>query len=83
MSVLLNGELILSREGLKATALKKMIYLPAGRDTALLTLYAENLGRYPPNTGLLVVYDGETRHQVRFSADLNQNASIIFRRKRK
>ena len=60
-----------------------MIYLPAGRDTALLTLYAENLGRYPPNTGLLVVYDGETRHQVRFSADLNQNASIIFRRKRK
>jgi hypothetical protein len=47
-----------------------------------LVLYAENLGKYPPNTGLLVVHDGEDTYQVRFSADLQQNASVVFRRKK-
>ncbi len=82
VSVLLNGKLILSRELLKVSALKANIKTPAGQDEFTLVLYAENLGKYPPNTGLLVVHDGENTYQVRFSADLQQNAAIIFRRKK-
>jgi hypothetical protein len=82
VSVLMNGELILAKQGLKASAIKKTIYLKPGDTEFTLVLYAENLGKYAPNTGLLVVYDGEERHQVRFSADLQQNAAIIFRKKR-
>jgi hypothetical protein len=82
VSILLNGEVIMAKQGLKASAIKKTIYIQPGDDEVTMVLYAENLGKYPPNTGLLVVYDGEERHQVRFSADLQQNATIIFRRKK-
>ena len=82
VSVLMNGEIILAKQGLKTSAIKKTIYIQPGTDEFTLVLYAENLGKYPPNTGLLVVHDGEERYQVRFSADLQQNASVIFRRKK-
>ena len=83
VSVLLNGEVILAKQGLKATAIRKTIYItPGNNDSLVLVLYAENLGKYPPNTGLLVVRDGENVYNVRFSADLQKNAAIVFRRKK-
>jgi hypothetical protein len=48
-----------------------------------LILVAENLGTLPPNTGLLVVKDGDKVYQVNFSADLQTNAAILFKRKLK
>lgn len=83
VSVLLNDDIILSRQGLKASAIKKTIQIPADKDEIKLVLYAENLGRYPPNTGLLVVHDGDDVYQLRFTADLQQNAVIVFKRKQK
>lgn len=83
VSVLLNDEIILARQGLKASAIKKTIQIPADKDEVRLVLYAENLGRYPPNTGLLVVHDGDDVYQLRFTADLQQNAVIVFKRKQK
>jgi hypothetical protein len=82
VSVLLNGEMFWAKQGLKTSAIKKTIYITPGNEELTLVLYAENLGKYPPNTGLLVVYDGEDRHQLRFSADLQKNASVVFRRKK-
>ncbi len=83
VSVLLNGQLILAKQGLKASALKKTIYAPAGaNDSLTMVLYAENLGKYPPNTGLLIIHDGNDTYQVRFSADLQQNAAVIFKRRK-
>ena len=82
VSVLLNGSMFMEKQGLKTAAIKKTIYITPGNEELTLILYAENLGRYPPNTGLLVIYDGEDRHQLRFSADLKKNASVVFRRKK-
>lgn len=83
VSVLMNNEFIFTKQGLKASAAKKMIYLPAGRDEDFtITLYAENLGKYPPNTGLLVIHDGEDTYNLRFSADYDKNARILFKRKK-
>jgi hypothetical protein len=82
VSVLMNGDLIIAKQGLKTSAIKKTIYVQPGTDEITVVLYAENLGKYPPNTGLLVVYDGDDRYQIRFSADLTQNASVVFRRKK-
>jgi len=45
-------------------------------------MFAESLGKYPPNTGLLVIRDGEEVYNLRFSSDFKQNAGIIFRRKK-
>ncbi len=82
VSVLLNGEVFIAKQGLKASAIKKTIYITPGNEELTLILYAENLGKYPPNTGLLMVYDGEERYQLRFSADFSKNASVVFRRKK-
>lgn len=80
VSVQLNGEIVFEKTCLKSTAIKKTIYIPADTDETTLVLYAENLGKYPPNTGLLVVYEGNKRTQVHFSANLQQNAEVVFKR---
>lgn len=82
VSVLLNNEVIIAKQGLKTSATKKTIYIDRNTDEITLVLYAENLGKYPPNTGLLVVHDGDEVYQIRFSADLQQNAAIVFKRKK-
>ena len=78
--VYVNGENIISNNKLTATATKKTIRLP-NVETIEIILVAENLGTIPPNTGLLVVKDGDKTYQVNFSADLQTNAAIIFKRK--
>jgi len=82
VSVYLNGETIISKQMLKTVATKKTIYISSQMDSVQLVLFAENLGTIPPNTGLLTVRDGDEVYQVRFSADLQKNASITFRRKK-
>ena len=82
VSVFMNGQILMAKQGLKAAAIRKTIYLPPGtNDEFSLVLFADNLGKYPPNTGLLVVYDGEDIYNIRFSADLQKNAGVVFRRK--
>ncbi len=81
VSVLMNGQLILAKQGLSTTAIKKVIYIPAGTDEVELLMYAESLGSIPPNTGLLVVRDGKNLYEVRFKGDLQKNASIVFKRR--
>lgn len=84
VSVLMNGGLIFAKQGLTTNANSKTIYItPDMGDSIKLVMYAENLGSIPPNTGLLLVKDGEKSYYVRFSADLTSNAQIILQRKRK
>jgi hypothetical protein len=71
VSVLMNGSIIFSKQGLTTKANSKTIYTGIGTtDSIMLVMYAENLGSIPPNTGLLMVQDGEAVYYVRFSADL-------------
>jgi hypothetical protein len=84
VSVLMNGKVIMPMEGLSTRAIRKTIYItPDLPDSIQLIMYAENLGSIPPNTGLLVVHDGEDVYEIRFSGDLEKNAAIVFRRKKK
>lgn len=83
VSIYMNGEILLAKQGLKASAIKKTIYLPSGyNDEFTLVLFAENLGKYPPNTGLLVVRDGNDIYNLRFSSDFSKSSGIVFRRKK-
>lgn len=83
VTVLMNGDIIFSRVGLTTKANSKTIYIASNMDSVKLVMYAESLGEYPPNTGLMVVTDGKKKYDVRFSADLKTNSGIVFRRKRK
>jgi len=79
VSVFLNNEKIIENVTLKASAYKKTIYFKKG-ETVQLTLFAENLGTIPPNTGLLVIYSGEKRFQVFFTSTLNKSSVILMKR---
>lgn len=82
VSVYMNGEVLMAKQGLKASAIKKTIYFKPGEaEDFTLVLFADNLGKYPPNTGLLVVHDGEDIYHLRFSSDFQKSSGIVFRRK--
>ncbi len=83
VSVLMNGKVIMPMVGLSTRAVRKTITITKETpDTIQLIMYAENLGSIPPNTGLLVVHDGEDIYEIRFSGDYQKNAAIVFRRKK-
>jgi len=79
ISVYLNDQQIISSIKLTSVAAKKTIYT-GGMNEIKLLLVAENLGTIPPNTGLLILRDGDKTYQVNFTADMQTNASIFLRR---
>jgi len=84
VTVIINDEVFIEKQGLKSSAFRKTFYVPqTENDSLLVVLYADNLGKYPPNTGLLQIKDGEEIFYVRFKADLDKNAAIVLRRKYK
>lgn len=83
VSVLMNGKVIIARQGLSTKTNVHTVYIDEETpDSIQLVMYAENLGSIPPNTGLLIVKDGNSTYEVRFSADLKTNAAIVLRRRR-
>ena len=82
ISVYVNGTAVITNARLTEAALKKTVRIDADKDSVEIILVAENLGTLPPNTGLLVVMDGTVKYTINFSADLQTNASIIFRKKK-
>ena len=44
-----------------------------------LLLYAENLGKIPPNTSELIVIDGDKRHRVMIVSDKQKTAAVYLR----
>lgn len=82
VSIVMNGRVIMPKVGLSTNAVRKTIYTYEAGDSIQLIMYAETLGSLPPNTGLLIVYDGTDRYEIRFSGDMNKSSAIVFRRKR-
>ena len=81
VSVIMNGVVIMPRVGLSTNAIKKTIYTKEAGDSIQLVMYAESLGSLPPNTGLLIVYDGKDRYEIRFSGDMQKSSAIVFKRR--
>ena len=77
VSVYFNKNLLVDKKSLTAVAHSFTLTIEPGK-TNELVLFAENLGSIPPNTALMVITDGNSRHEVRLSADLKNNASIMF-----
>ena len=82
ISVYANGINIVSNMKLAATANRKKIGINNNDELEIL-LVAENMGSIPPNTGLLMIKDGDQTYQLHFTADLKTNAAIIIKRKKK
>jgi hypothetical protein len=82
VSVVLNGKVILGRVGLKTTASRITVPVtPDLGDSLVLVMFAENLGRIPPNTGLLIIQDGTERNEIRFAGDMQKSSAVVLRRR--
>jgi hypothetical protein len=83
ISVFINKIPVLTHQPLSEKALNMYLAMDSAHAVTEITMYAENLGLYPPNTALMVIRDGEKMHEVYLSSSLTQNATVILRRKKR
>ena len=83
ISMVLNGKIIAEKIKLTTNAFRMTIPTKINQnDSLMLVMHAESLGLIPPNTGLLIIHDGTTRHEIRFEGDLQRSSAIVLKRKR-
>jgi hypothetical protein len=84
VSVVLNGKVIAANKRLTGKPMQSVIHVtPDLGDSLLLVMYAESLGTIPPNTGVLIVMDGDDRYEIRFEGTKQKSSAILLTRKRK
>jgi len=79
ISVYLDKQLILSKKRLSAAALTISLKMDESNPDHELIMVAENLGRIPPNTSLMIVTAGDQRYEVRITSTEQKNALVRFR----
>jgi hypothetical protein len=82
ISVFLNGKLIIAHQGLTERAFNVYVQLDSSLDINEVSMFAENLGKYPPNTALMVISDGEKRYETFLSSDFKGNATVKLKLRR-
>ncbi|MFT3934620.1 MAG: hypothetical protein QM726_13435 [Chitinophagaceae bacterium] len=78
ITVLLNGQVLLYRQMLKATPLTINLNAFPDKDYELV-MYADNLGSIPPNTALLVITAGVKKYEVRLASSSEKSAAVKLR----
>ncbi|HMK26527.1 MAG TPA: hypothetical protein VK483_10895 [Chitinophagaceae bacterium] len=79
ISVYLDKKLVLSKKGLTANPLTVNFKIDQDNSEHELVMVAENLGRIPPNTSLMIVEAGEQRFDVRITSTEQKNAMVRFK----
>ncbi len=79
ISVYYNGALLLANQRLSNKPIKLTFSVNENEPDATLVMVAENLGRIPPNTSLMIIQDGDKRHQVSITSTEQKNAMVRFR----
>jgi hypothetical protein len=81
VAVYINDRLIIPPSQLTHRAIRRTITLDSTTSVYELSMVAINLGNIPPNTAALIIYDGDTRHELILTSDLNRTATIRLRKK--
>jgi len=79
ISVYLDNKLVLSKKRLTAAALTITLKMDESNPNHELVMVAENLGRIPPNTSLMIVTAGEKSYEVRITSTEQKNAMVKFK----
>jgi hypothetical protein len=79
ISVYLDKKLILSQKRLTTNALVIKLKMDEENEEHELVMVAENLGRIPPNTSLMVIEAGTQRFTVQITSTEQKNAMVRFR----
>jgi hypothetical protein len=81
ISIFFNDRLLASSQKLTAKAIHLTIGLDPAKPYNDISMFADNLGSIPPNTALMLVYDGRKRYEIRLSSSLQKNGTVRIRRK--
>lgn len=81
VSLFLNNRLILEKSMLDITGLRVNIRIDTTQLYDELAMFAHNLGNFPPNSALLVIYDGKKRYEIFLNSTLNSTATIRIRKR--
>jgi hypothetical protein len=79
ISVFVDNKLALSHKGLSASPLTLTLKFDSNNDEHEVVMVAENLGRIPPNTSLMVINAGDKRYQVQITSTEQKNALVRFK----
>jgi hypothetical protein len=79
ISVYLDKKLVLSKKRLTTAALSINLKMDESNPDHELIMVAENLGRIPPNTSLMIVTAGDQRYEVRITSTEQKNAMVRFK----
>ncbi len=82
ISIYMNDKLLFKDIPLTQSAFKRTITLDSTIEVNEISMYAENLGTIPPNTAIMIIYDGKKRHELILTSDLNRTATIRLKRKK-
>ena len=83
ISIFYNNKLIAFNRILSTKAVHFTVALDTTRQINEITMFADNLGSIPPNTALMVVTDGKKRYEIPMASNLQRNATLKIRRKKK
>lgn len=83
ISVFYNNVPIVSHQGLNVQGANFYLKLDPTSETHDLSMFAENLGRIPPNTALMVIHDGIQRYEVFLSSTMTTNGTVRIRKRQK
>lgn len=78
VSIFVNNTLLLHKKRLTDRPLAVYFNAFPGTDYELM-MYAENLGRIPPNTALMVITAGKKRYEIRLSSSEQKSAVVKFK----
>lgn len=81
ISIFFNDKLLASSQKLSAKAIHLNLNLDTTKTVNEISMFADNLGSIPPNTALMLLYDGKNRYEVRLASTLQTNGTIRIRRK--
>ena len=83
ISIFMNKVPVLTQQPLSAKSLNMYLAFDKETSVAEISMFAENLGLFPPNTALMIITDGEKKYEVFMSSSLTQNSAVRLKKKRK
>jgi hypothetical protein len=79
ISVYVDNRPVLSNKGLSTSPIVLNVKFDELSPEHTVIMVAENLGRIPPNTSLMIINDGDKRYQVNITSTEQKNAMVRFR----
>ncbi len=73
-----NNEVVAYRRGLSATAITLNIQASLQEPRHEFVMYADNLGKIPPNTALMVITTGGKRYELSVVSTKEKNAKVVI-----